>query len=231
MLSLCAVCLASMAQASAGTSPASRRPSRRLPLASTVAAVLLIICLPAAASAATRTRAFEDGSSSGAESNPCTTTAETVARTAQRICGGALIEEALLAVRLRPEAADETARLLAAMGFAATVELEMLPAGTPEMDEVMDELKSAGLSVGDRSKVRLLVGDRGLQARGRSATPHALEGGSAAAVAAAADGRDGFADSLPQTQSRRRLQENDGGGGLSMDTVAIVLTVLVGAAG
>ena len=87
-------------------------------------------------------------------------TAQSVARTAQNICGSAPVKEALLAVRLRPAAADEAARLLAAMGFAAAVELEMLAADTPALDELMYELKSAGLSVSDRSKVRLLVGDR-----------------------------------------------------------------------
>ena len=53
---------------------------------------------------------------------------------------------------------------LAAIGFAAAVELEVLAADTPELDELMHELKPAGLSVGNRPKVRLLVGTEGASA-------------------------------------------------------------------
>ena len=86
-------------------------------------------------------------------------TAASDGRTAQRICGGTPIDEALLAVRLRPgEAAGEAARLLAGLGFAAAVDLQLLSGG-PDVSELMSELQLAGMSVGDRSKVRLLVGD------------------------------------------------------------------------
>ena len=67
--------------------------------------VMLILCLPAAAA---QTPPFEEQESvreAVGPLSPCPTTAGTawvVARTAQQICGGTPIAEALLAVRLRP---------------------------------------------------------------------------------------------------------------------------------
>ena len=218
-----------MAQVSARPSGAGRR-SCRLLLARMVAAMILMLCLPAstaAADARTTTTALQDKLPGGAEhGNPCTTTAHSVAHTAQNICGGAPVKEALLAVRLRPAAADEAARLLAAMGFAAAVELEMLAADTPEMDELMHELKSAGLSVGDRSKVRLLVGDR---RRFGQLAAHA-PGDAGEMMHAARDHHFGDDANPVFPPSQRRLQTS-GATGMSMDTIAIVFTVLIGATG
>ena len=70
-------------------------------------------------------------------------------RTAQRICGGTPIGEALLAVRLRPGvAAGEAARLLSGLGFAAAVNLQLLSGGL-DVSELMSELKLAGMGVGE----------------------------------------------------------------------------------
>ena len=91
---------------------------------------------------------------------PCTSAAAAAARQAARqVCIGTPIEEALLSVRLRPEAAAETARSLADLGLLDVLDLQLL-AGGPEAHELLTELKAAGMTVGDRAKLRLLVGDR-----------------------------------------------------------------------
>ena len=71
------------------------------------------------------------------------TAGASVGLTAQRICGGTPIDEALLAVRLRPgEAAGEAARLLSGLGFAVAADLQLLSGGP----ELMLELKGAVMS-------------------------------------------------------------------------------------
>ena len=97
------------------------------------------------------------------------------------------------------------------------LDLQLLIAGGSEAGELMGELKASGLSVGCRAKVRLLIPAARLPP-GRPATT-------------GADNNAGSQDSHP-LPSRRALQDvPTGSGGLSTDTIAIVLTVLVGAAG
>ena len=135
-------------------------------------------------------------------------------------------------------AADETARLLTELGFETAIDLQLLLAGGLEAAEMMGELQSAGVSIGDRGKVRLLVGDRA-ENLGRLYAAPVLQQSSAA------DGMTDVTSTGNDQQerhhimmdkhrngdnSRRRLQEKDSGS-MSMDTVAIVLTVLVGSAG
>ena len=114
-----------------------------------IALVALMLCLAATAAAQT---ACSEGEqiADGAEGRSCPMTAASVGRTAQRICGGTPIGEVLLAVRLRPgEAADEAARLLTGLGFAAALDLQLLSGGT-DVSELMSELKLAGMSVAAR---------------------------------------------------------------------------------
>ena len=85
------------------------------------------------------------------------------ARNAAALWGGTPIDKTLRSVRLRPEAAAETARSLARslarLGMQDTLDLQLL-AGGPEAEELLSELKSRGLGLGDRAKMRLLIGDR-----------------------------------------------------------------------
>ena len=162
----------------------------------------------------------------------CTISAAAVAEAAQQVCGSAPIDEALLSVRLRPEAAEDVGRMLAGLGFRQALDLQLL-AGGPEAAELLGELKAGGLPIGDRAKVRLLVRDRAVHL-GRlvsSAGPPAL----AAARDDDADHHHDHHHQQPDEEMllppRRQLQKQDEAGGMSMDTVAIVLTVLVGAAG
>ena len=84
-----------------------------------------------------------------------------VAQAAQQICGSTPTGEALLSTRLEPEAADNVAQLLAGLGFRTALDLRLLGGG-PEAEELMGELQADGgrLSIGDRAKVRLLIGNR-----------------------------------------------------------------------
>eukprot|EP01052_Picozoa_sp_SAG31_P004716 SAG31_NODE_198_length_20656_cov_5.167291_21_plen_282_part_00 len=146
---------------------------------------------------------------------------------AQQICSGAPVGAALLSVRVHGHEIAEWA--LAALGFREVMDLQLL-AGTPEAEELMDELKlSAGLSIPDRAKLRLLIG------AGAKDQAH-LADHTAAANADGPLGRTPAGDShgpnagLPRTVLRT-LQEERTDGGVSADTIAIVMSVLVGAAG
>ena len=106
-----------------------RRPT--LSLAGMVAVSLFVHVCPAYASstAATRTtNKIEDGGEEAeGRSNPCTTTASAVAETAQWLCGGAPIEEALLTVRLQPGVeTDAAGRALAGLGLRTALDLQLM---------------------------------------------------------------------------------------------------------
>eukprot|EP01052_Picozoa_sp_SAG31_P059170 SAG31_NODE_18497_length_633_cov_28.992509_1_plen_146_part_01 len=83
-----------------------------------------------------------------------------VARSAAGLCGALSIDEALLAVTTMPVvAAREGAKVLAKLGFASALDLQLLGGGAAAA-EVLAELKVGGMSAADRAKVRLLVGDQ-----------------------------------------------------------------------
>eukprot|EP01052_Picozoa_sp_SAG31_P074041 SAG31_NODE_33116_length_347_cov_1.451613_1_plen_73_part_01 len=44
-------------------------------------------------------------------------------------------------------------------GFQTALDLRLLRAGGAEAAELMDELRGGGISIGDRAKVRLLLGN------------------------------------------------------------------------
>ena len=197
-------------------------PHRGLPdaLGARVAAVMLLLfCWNATAASAQPTHGVKDPVQ--AERPPCTTATEVVSHAAQQVCGGAAVETALRSIGMQE--AEACGRRLVSLGLPNALDLRLLGGG-PEAEEVMAELKAAGILVGDRAKVRLLVGDRA----------H-LSWVSAASVStdymytAISDG-----EGLPQ---RRRLQADatdtasKADAGMSMDTIAIMLTVLVGMAG
>ena len=83
--------------------------------------------------AATRTTTSEGEGGEAEGCYPCTTTTSAVAETA-RLCGGAPIEEALLAIRLQPrDAAGGADRALAGLGFKSALDLQLMQAGGPEV--------------------------------------------------------------------------------------------------
>ena len=149
----------------------------------------------------------------------CTISAAAIAEAAQQVCGGAPIEEALRSVYLRLEAAEDTGRMLAGLRFKTALDLQLL-AGMPEAAELLGELKAGGLPIGDRAKVRLLVGDNVHHGR--------LASGAGPALATSKNDQHQQQEGGDKSSARRQLQDE---AGMSMDTIAIVLTVLVGATG
>ena len=151
--------------------------------------------------------------------NTAAAAAEQIAHAAQQLRGDATIAAALQTVDVRRDDAEQA---LAALGFETALDLRLL-AGGPEAAELMAALSTGGeLSIADRAKVRLLVGDRMHLARvatmpapSEDVAPYLDQG-----EQAAAPGR------------HRQLQ--DGGadrGTLSADTIAIVFSVCVGVCG
>ena len=148
----------------------------------------------------------------------CTFSAAAVAEAAQQVCGGAPIEEALRSVHLQ-QAAEDVGRMLAELGFQTALDLQLLTGG-PEVAELLGELKAGGLRIGDRAKVRLLVGDNVHHGR--------LASGAGPALATSKNDQHQQQEGGDKSSARRQLQDE---AGMSMDTIAIMLTVLVGAAG
>jgi hypothetical protein len=156
--------------------------------------------------------------------NRCDRTAAAVIEHTQQICSGPLIDEALRSVHLEPQEADAMVSVLSGLGFRTALDLQLL-AGQPEVEELMLALKQHDLPIGDRAKVRLLIGDHAHRDRLFSARSFAKTMGSVPSTptGSAMDDR---------KEPTRVLQETSGtSSGTSMDTIAIVLSVLVGAAG
>jgi hypothetical protein len=157
--------------------------------------------------------------------NRCDRTAAAVIESTQQICSGTRIDEALrTSVQLEPQKADAMAAVLSGLGFRTALDLQLL-ASQPEAEELMLALKKHDLPIGDRAKVRLLISDRAHRDRLFSARSFAKTRGD-----------------VPSTQKgsaidenkepTRVLQEKSGTiSGISIYTIAIVLSVLVGAAG
>eukprot|EP01052_Picozoa_sp_SAG31_P026080 SAG31_NODE_2337_length_5921_cov_4.269323_7_plen_173_part_00 len=139
------------------------------------------------------------------------------------------MHEALLTVGLRPnsDGTDAIARLLERLGLRTAADLQIL-AGGPEADELLDhELRAAGVSLAARGKMRLLVGQR----RQHTAQSECWCGEAEVLDTQTVDTSHG---SNAVTWPRRWLQTSEKGGdspGLSIDTVAIVLSVMIGAVG
>ena len=143
----------------------------------------------------------------------CPTSAAHVVRSATKLCGGAPVAASLQSVGIGGDRTGATAELLAKHGFQTALDLRLLRSGGAEEAELMEQLREPGrISIGDRSKVRLLLGDGSELRSARSTHPQC--GGSDRADAG----------------STRQLQDG-ADQGMSVDTIAIVASVLVGAAG
>eukprot|EP01052_Picozoa_sp_SAG31_P020460 SAG31_NODE_1539_length_7970_cov_5.655571_9_plen_289_part_00 len=145
----------------------------------------------------------------------CPPNAAHVVRSAKKLCGGALsVAASLQSVGIGGDRTGATAELLAKHGFQTALDLRLLRAGGPEEAELMDQLRAGRISIGDRSKVRLLLGVDGSELRERGSSE---------------DWRD---HSIDQAGAGLTRQLQDGADqGMSVDTIAIVASVLIGAAG
>ena len=107
-------------------------------------AVLVSSCSIATAAGAEPRTSTPEGPIPAAEATVrCAISAAAVAEAAQRVCGGAPIDEALRSVHLRPEAAEDVGRMLAGLGFRQALDLQLL-AGGLEAAELLGELKAGG---------------------------------------------------------------------------------------
>eukprot|EP01052_Picozoa_sp_SAG31_P025677 SAG31_NODE_2266_length_6056_cov_4.832466_1_plen_540_part_00 len=192
------------------------------------ASQLLVCCLPLAAVAAQAAAHVE-------QPGQCPTAADIIARGTQQICSSAPVADSLKSVGLhiqldddcghRAPAAAPLLHLLEEHGFRTALDLRLLDAVGAEAAELMEELRQGGVSIGDRSKVRLLLREPTDNCGGTRQCTAAPEGEPATTMTSSAD--------APGSVRRRQLQQETAGsgGGMSTDTIAIVLSVLVGAAG
>ena len=144
---------------------------------------------------------------SGAGGTAAAAAAEQVARAAQLLRGDATIATTLQTVQVGKH--NDAKQALAALGFATALDLRLL-AGGPEAVELMAALQSGGLGIADRAKIRLLV-----------------------SMAAPVDRtRADHGEQVTTPGHRRQLQDQDTDRStLSADTIAIVLSVIVGVCG
>ena len=164
-------------------------------------------------------------------------------RAAYQLCGGAPVDEALLAIGMQPgQAADAAGRALVGLGLQdglglglqTALDLRLVLGDGPDAHELMSDLQAAGLSLGDRSKIRLLVGDdrTAEQTGGHSSGRASNDAFSTVSIASAGhDGRFAAASSPQRRLQADAADKAKDSGGMSTDTLAIMLTVMVGAAG
>eukprot|EP01052_Picozoa_sp_SAG31_P006603 SAG31_NODE_305_length_18002_cov_7.242808_3_plen_286_part_00 len=211
----------------AGASSASRTISYSIrSLANAPLSVTNLLLTPPAMVAAGVTE--DDG---GCVAVPSVPAVNQVVRTAQQLCGGLPIEEALRAVEVQSEPARLATQVLLDHGFRRLLDLQMLGGGQ-EATEIMDELAAAAgpVSIADRAKIRVLVGDREHVNRLLAAQVASPDVDLAELMASGRHTMDrGIRWGARKLQDVAKAESD--AAGVSMDTVAIVLSVLVGAAG
>eukprot|EP01052_Picozoa_sp_SAG31_P050163 SAG31_NODE_11326_length_1042_cov_0.958643_2_plen_228_part_00 len=140
--------------------------------------------------------------------------------------------------------ARTAAEMLADLGFGTALDLDLLGGGEAAT-KVLEELKAARVRAADRAKVRLLVGDREhlwrlqsssspLSAAAASAEGWAGSGstGPASTGKRPANSKDASDFDVGQSNDwRRKLQGDGSASGMSVESIAIVLSVLIGGAG
>eukprot|EP01052_Picozoa_sp_SAG31_P020652 SAG31_NODE_1564_length_7868_cov_5.665766_1_plen_471_part_00 len=162
-----------------------------------------------------------------AETSPAAAAAESIIRSAMTLPASAQVEEIFRrTIALQsPEVEQAAAQALRSHGFRSVLDLLMLGGG-PEATELMASLRTdSQLTISARAKIRLLIGDRAhLTAMLRLAEPSVM----------APQCNDQGGDAAPS--SRRQLQTEQNGGAsdtssISVDTIAIMASILVGVAG
>lgn len=155
-------------------------------------------------------------------------TPKAVAHSAQRLCSGTPITDAMLTAGLSASVADTAAGVLLRHGFETVLDLRLL-IGQQLQEELAIELKTSGLRIGDRAKIQLLVGDGSLEPRNGQRRAREFAAANCSTQWTELINGGVGSEALPPTSRRQQQIEDDGG--LSMDTLAIVLSLLVGAAG
>eukprot|EP01052_Picozoa_sp_SAG31_P036832 SAG31_NODE_4654_length_3067_cov_2.007075_2_plen_254_part_00 len=148
---------------------------------------------------------------------PCPAQADIIG-SARRLCSGTPTAPALRAVGVLPErSVVATAQVLAKHGFRAAIDLRLLRPGGDEETELMGQLRAEGVSIADRSKVRLLIEEHQVD------RPSASQRSGSADPARRTENSRTLAATDANSHSRlgwsRQLQEGRESKGLSMDTV------------
>eukprot|EP01052_Picozoa_sp_SAG31_P001731 SAG31_NODE_58_length_29669_cov_20.244978_22_plen_218_part_00 len=152
-----------------------------------------------------------------------TATRDAAVRQAAGVCGTASVSFALGTALGVPQAkAEAVSEQMAALDIHQVLDLRLLVG--EEAKELLDtKLKPDGVSIGVRSKVRLLM-SASEAGGGSQQEPASMSLSNQQTLATTAT-------TARSGQRQRRLQGDEGGGGVSFDTIAIVLSVLVGAVG
>eukprot|EP01052_Picozoa_sp_SAG31_P001866 SAG31_NODE_63_length_28659_cov_23.074685_1_plen_239_part_00 len=148
---------------------------------------------------------------------------------ARQLCAGSLVVDSLRSVGVRDDAVGP---LLQLHGFRTALDLRLLATDGGEAAELMMQLQRSGISIGDRSKVRLLLGEFDDHSRAKPARQAHLESDRDGPQRAPTTEESGDpAVGRARNSSRRQLQDTEKDMDSHVDTIAIVLTVLVGAIG
>ena len=172
---------------------------------------------------------FRATTASLATSAACNRAAD-IARAAQQLCGDVAIEEALRLVRLQPDTVRTLQPVFTSLGLRTVLDLQLL-AGGPDATALMQFISESDLAnIGELAKIRLLVGDQEHLSRITSVEKREHEDEHQSPNRRPSVETGDWRPSSGSGQERRWLQE-EGHDGMSIDTIAIVLSVLVGAAG
>eukprot|EP01052_Picozoa_sp_SAG31_P032272 SAG31_NODE_3521_length_4163_cov_4.411663_2_plen_289_part_00 len=154
--------------------------------------------------------------------------AASVRRATRRLCDSQPIADALASVLLGDDAVASTAADLLSntLGIRTALDLQLLEVGGPEATELFDSLKAGGMTVGARAKIRLLLqrgseGGHTAQQQPPDQAPHLRD----------VLNTGGSLHSEGDAVHRGRVLQEDSSDGMSVDAIAIVLSVLVGGAG
>ena len=171
---------------------------------------------------------FRATTASLATSVTCNRAAD-IARAAQQLCGDVAIEEALRLVRLQPDTVRTLQPVLTSLGLRTVLDLQLL-AGGPDATALMQFISESDLAnIGELAKIRLLVGDQEHLSRITFVEKEHEDEHQSPNRRPSVETGD-WRPSSGSGQERRWLQE-EGHDGMSIDTIAIVLSLLVGAAG
>lgn len=151
--------------------------------------------------------------------------ASIASRNAAEICSSTPISDALAAqVGVAPQVAAFIGEQLAAHDLAIALDLRLL--APPERDELFGTLKAGGVSIGVRSKLKLLTRSKIDEVRSWD-----LRAGAAPSSSANENAPLKRLQSYGTATPFRRTQENAVGASWSLDSIIIMLSVVLGIAG
>eukprot|EP01052_Picozoa_sp_SAG31_P015722 SAG31_NODE_1018_length_10354_cov_10.995514_10_plen_220_part_00 len=189
-----------------------------LPLSAVLALHFLAAACFAAPAAAAAGAARDDVAGAGIVGSGLCPAATVARRAADEICSGDAVAAALHRVGLVSHTADAIDDHMATLELRTALDLRLL-AGTPEAEDLFASLTNNGVSIGARAKVRLLVAS-GAAPNGAACMP-AMSGGC----------QQPARHQMGVPSRMRKLQQESQQTGLSLDSVAIVISVLLGIAG